>query len=246
MYIGVIPVKGTITQRLYSSMKPVLDYVAKKNKVRGVIIHINSGGGEAVASELFYNHFMDIAAKKPVFAYIEGVGASGAYWVALAAQKIYAFSGSVIGSIGVVSIIPNVKGLMQKLGIDIQSVKIGEYKDALSPFSSDTTAGKEMLTKIMRESYERFVSIVKARRRITDAAMEKIAQGQVFSVSESMENRLLDNVGTFTDVIDDMSRVLAGLRKYRVLTPPRPFLARMFDSTFSDMSIESFLGTGHR
>ncbi len=246
MYIAVVPIHGTINQRMYSVMRPVLEYVSSKNKVKGAIIHINSGGGEAVASELFYNHFMEISAKKPVYAYIEGTGASGAYWIALSAQKIYAFSGSVVGSIGVLSIIPNVRKMLDKIGVEIHSIKIGEYKDALMPFGEKDPEAEEMVKKIMQESYERFVSIVRARRRISDDSLNRIAQGQIFSVSQALEERLVDNMGTFGDVVGDMSRILAGLKKYKVITPPRPFFQRMFDIPGSQGIMESILSAIQR
>lgn len=246
MYIGVIPIRGTINMRLYGRLKPILDYAAARNRVGGVIIHINSPGGEAVASELFYNSFRKIAMRKPVYSYIEGMGASGAYWISLAGTRIYAFSGSVIGSIGVVSLIPNVNKLLEKIGVEMRSIKIGEYKDALSPFSTDRELGKDMIERIMQESYEKFMSTVRDRRKIAEEDIGRIAQGQIFSVSESIRERLIDSTGSFEDVINDMSKVLRGVRKFRMLEPSRPFMQRMFESAVGDSPLQSLLTAEYR
>lgn len=241
MYIGVIPVTGTINMRQYSRLKGILEYAAVKNRVGGVIIHINSSGGEAVASELFYNSFRKIALKKPVYSYIEGMGASGAYWISLAGTKIYAFSGSVVGSIGVVSLVPNVNRLLEKIGIEVQSIKIGEFKDALSPFSTDREVGKDMITRIMQESYEKFISTVRERRKIGEKEIRKLAQGQIFSVSDSVKEKLIDSIGTFEDVVGDMSKSLRGVKKTRILQPSRPFMQRMFESVVGSSLVDSIL-----
>ncbi len=246
MYIGVIPVVGTINMRLYSKMKGIIEYAAQKNKVGAVIIHINSSGGEAVASELFYNSFRKVAMRKPLYAYIEGMGASGAYWVSLAASKIYAFSGSIIGSIGVVSIIPKISRLMEKLGIDIQSIKIGEYKDALSPFSTDSQYGIDMINRIMKESYEKFVSTVRERRNISEEDLKRIAQGQLFSVSESINEKLIDSVGTFEETIKEVSKTIRGVTKFKRLEPAKPFMQRMMEGAMGDSPIQSLLSMGNR
>lgn len=239
MYIAVIPVRGAINMRLYDRMKGVLDYAESKHKIAGIIIHINSQGGEAVASELFYNSFSRIALKKPVYAYIEGMGASGAYWVALAASRIYAFSGSIVGSIGVVSIIPNVNRLLDKIGVEIDSVKIGEYKDALSPFASDREQGKEMIGRIMKDSYDKFTTVVRSRRKLGKSDIERIAQGQIFSVSEAIKEKLIDSEGTFDDVKEQMTKTLHGLKKFRVVEPHRPMLQRMMERVFGDSPLQS-------
>lgn len=234
MYIAVIPIRGNINQRMRKSIVPIIRYASIKRKVAGVILHINSGGGDAVYSEIIYNELTELASKKPLYSYIEGIGASGAYWIAMASQKIFAFNSSIVGSIGVISILPNVNDFLKRLGIRMDMVKMGIYKDSLSPFSQDDH-GREIIEGIIRESYERFVDLVSKKRNIPAEEMKEIAQGQVFSVVEALNKRLIDRAGKFSDVIEDLSQKIGGVKKFRMMEPRVPFLNRLIQGISSSL-----------
>ncbi|MCL4334972.1 MAG: signal peptide peptidase SppA [Candidatus Thermoplasmatota archaeon] len=234
MYIAVIPIKGNINQRMQRSIVPIIRYASARKKVAGAILHINSGGGDAVSSELIYNECVELSRKKPLYAYIEGIGASGAYWISMASQKIFAFNSSIVGSIGVISIMPNISNFLQKIGIRVDTIKMGMYKDSLSPFSTDDH-GKEIIENIIRESYDRFVELVSNKRNISMEDMKEIAQGQVFSVGESLRRKLIDASGTLKDVVDDISLKTRGVKKVRFMEPKVPVFQRLIQGISSAM-----------
>ncbi len=105
---------------------------------------MNSGGGDAASSEMLMYAVNKIRKIKPVFAEIEGVGATGVYWVASACRKIYTMNTSIIGSIGVIGINLNIKELLNMIGVRMDIVKMGEYKDILSPFSDSDMNRKKV------------------------------------------------------------------------------------------------------
>ena len=128
MVIARVDLTGTLNSRLARQYRDVFSYVENSNKVKALILTLNSGGGDAASSEMLMESVKKIKRNKPVFTVIEGVGASGAYWIASASTKIYAMSTSITGSIGVIGINPNVKELLNKIGIKMDIVKMGKLQ----------------------------------------------------------------------------------------------------------------------
>ena len=233
MYVAKINFSGRISQRSLYEYGPILEYVERKKKISGLILVINSGGGDAASSQLLFKRIRKIDAKKPVYAYINGVGASGAYWMACACRKIYSLETSIVGSIGVISMVPNFKNLMDKIGVRMDIDKIGKYKDMNSPFRDPDEETARKYHEILEEVFEVFRDSVKERRKFTSQEMENIATGEVFAPKKAKEIRLIDEIGDSEAAIDDMSRAYGTGTRTKSFAPRRPLVSRVLGSGFS-------------
>jgi protease-4 len=155
------------------------------------------------------------------------VGASGAYWMACACRKIYSLETSIVGSIGVISMVPNFKSLMDRIGVRVDVDKIGRYKDMNSPFSEPDKESSEKYHEILEEIFSVFRDSVKERRKFTDGEIEKIATGEVFAPRKAKELRLIDGIGDSETAIDDMSTLYHTGKKTRSFAPRRPLISRV-------------------
>ena len=227
MYVAKINFSGKISQRALNDYWPILELVERKKKIAGVILVINSGGGDATSSQLLFNKIRKIDARKPVYAYINGVGASGAYWMACACRKIYSLETSIVGSIGVISMVPNFRSLMDRIGIRMDVDKIGRYKDMNSAFSEPDKESSEKYHEILAEIFKVFRDSVKERRKFTDEEMEKIATGEVFAPRKAMELKLIDGIGDSESALEDMSTLYKTGKKTRSFAPRRPLVSRI-------------------
>lgn len=242
-FIASTEISGTINSRKLSMLMPILEAVNRSGKVRGLLIHLNSSGGEANASEVIFRKILEIREKKPVISYVTGICASGAYWIASASSKIYAMETSLIGSIGVISISPNVRRLMERLGVDVQIIKAGEFKDSMNPFGLPSEAGREKMEKIIKTAYNIFWNSVSRERKIPDDRREIIATGEIFSSHEAMEYGLIDTIGGYSEALSEIQK-LSDTKKIRNLAPRRSFVSRFLNMALADAMIELLDSTG--
>lgn len=231
MYISVLNFKGTITGSSPGTYMPALRYIEKKNKVKALLLIINSGGGDANATEILYNQLMKISSKKPVYALIEGIGASGAYWLACSAEKIFAMRTSLVGSIGVISMSPDFSEFLDTMGIKMRINKVGKYKDINSPFRPMTEEENTIYNNIMKDVYSVFREEVKKRRNLGEDIMEEIATGLVFSAEQAKKNGLIDGIANLETVVDEL-KAKTGTNSLKNLTPKKPFISRLMSLSF--------------
>ena len=202
----------------------------RRSGVSGWVIAINSPGGVVAPSQSIYQELMRIRTEDevPMIASIGSVGASGGYYVALAADTIMALPGSITGSIGVVMEFPNVKGLMDKVGVEMEVVTSGDRKDVGSPFREMEEDDRAVLRSLVGDVHEQFVAVVAGRRGMTAEQVRPLADGRIFSGRQARELGLVDELGNLPDAIA-MAGNMAGLgRDPRVVRPPRdelPWLA---------------------
>ncbi len=234
-------IAGTINSRKASEMAPILDAANRSSRIRGVLIHINSSGGEANASERIYRKISAIKAKKPVFVHVTGICASGAYWIASAATKIYAMETSLVGSIGVISITPNVRRLMERIGVDVKVLKAGNLKDMGNPFVVMDDKAMEKMTSIIKSAYNSFWSSVSRERKLPEEKKDQIATGEIFTSSDSLSLGLIDAVGDGELALEDLRRT-TGIRKMKFITPRRPIIGRIIGSAV-DQAIQETLSS---
>lgn len=230
MYIAAVELTGRITRRSLTDYMPILNYIRDKKKAGALMIVMNSEGGDANSSEILYNRIREISEKKPVYSIIEGMGASGAYWIATASSRIYAMETSIVGSIGVISIMPNVQNLLQKIGVSMEVNKIGRFKDMTSPFKEMDQESRERLNRLLEVTYQRFRKDVVANRKIEETRVEDVCNGQVFSAADALENHLIDEIGDSSRVADELAGKLGIKRKVRLFTPRKPFVNRLINS----------------
>lgn len=241
MVIARVDLAGTLNSRIANQYRDVFSFIENSKKVKALILILNSGGGDAASSEILMESVNKIRKTKPVFAVIEGTGASGAYWIASASTKIYAMSTSVTGSIGVIGMNPNVKELLNKIGVRMDIIKMGEYKDMLNPFSEIDSVGREKYKEILEFSYGVFKNSVAQNRGLSAEEIETVATGEIFSPSRALELRLIDKIGTYDDALSDMIKSYNLKRKMRIFSPRKTFLERMVSSSLMSTLMERIL-----
>ncbi len=219
--IVLVDVSGTIVNEprrtlLGAGENPVSLFVEKLNKARrddgviGLILRINSPGGSVTASDIMYTEvgrFRRMRPDVPVLALIEGTGASGAYYLAVGAEEIYAHPTSVTGSIGVIVPAFSVAGTMAKLGITAEMITSGPFKDLASPFEPLDPEDLAILQAIVDEFHEAFIAVVdRGRPDLSADDVRRIADGRVYTGRQALELGLVDRLGTIHDALDGIKQ----------------------------------------
>jgi protease-4 len=193
------------------------------SRVKAVVLRINSPGGTVTASDIVYRELEIFRAAKgiPVVAVLMDVAASGGYYIALAADTIVAHPTTVTGSIGTIMISLNAEGLMEKIGVRAQAIKSGERKDMGSPFRTLTAEERAIFQSVIDELNRQFVTKVMARRRLTEEAARRLADGRIYTADQALAHGLIDRVGYMGDAVA-VARKAAGLPEARVVVYHRP------------------------
>lgn len=167
----------------------------EKSSAAAVVVHINSPGGTTAGSEQLYDALVRLKAKKPVVVVVEGLAASGGYITAIAADHIVAQQSSLVGSIGVLFQYPNFTELMKTVGVKVEEVKSSPLKAAPNGFEPTSPEARAALDSLVKDSYAWFRGLVKQRRGMDDATLEKVADGRVFTGRQAVELKLVDALG---------------------------------------------------
>jgi len=202
--VAVVKLEGeisNISDSLFSSNKTSFDVIDELEQakddpgVNAILLEINSPGGSAVASKQIFDKVMDI--EKPVVVWISDVGASGGYYVASGADLIVAEEDSITGSIGVISILPNYEGLMEKLGVEYRVFKSGELKDLGSPFRDFTQDENVLFNEVLIQIHENFKkNVLKGRQgKISKTTLDSIADGRILTGLQAKNVGLIDETG---------------------------------------------------
>lgn len=164
--------------------------------IKGVLLVVNSPGGAVAPSVELTYAIKELAQIKPVVAYASGVMASGSYYASIWANKIYANPGSMIGSIGVIFQGANVKELMEKIGINTQTVKAGRFKEAGTPTRDWNAYEKEELEKVINDTYDMFITDVAQARKLKKQNHTQFADAHIFTSRQAKKVGLIDEVST--------------------------------------------------
>jgi len=209
---------------MVARIKEELTKAAEDEKVKAVVLRINSPGGTVSASDILYHEVKAFKEKRkiPVVASIVDVGASGGYYVAAAADKILAHPASVTGSVGVIMMTVNAQGLLEKIGVQTTAVTSGPRKDMGSPFRPMTPEERAIFQSVIDSFYNRFLTVVKdGRPNLSVEQVRKLADGRIYSGDQAMANGLVDGVGYLDDAIESAKQA-AGLSEARVMMYRRP------------------------
>ena len=158
-------------------------------------MHINSPGGTTAGSEQLYDALVRLKAKKPLVVVVEGLAASGGYITAIAADHIVAQQSSLVGSIGVLFQFPNFTELLKTVGVKVEEVKSSPLKAAPNGFEPTSPEARAALDALVKDSYAWFRGLVKERRGMDDALLEKVADGRVFTGRQAVDLKLIDQLG---------------------------------------------------
>ena len=180
----------------------LIERVAETESVRAVIVSIDSPGGSAPGAEALHEGLRRLAAKKPIVSVVQNTAASGGYIAALAADRIFARQTSFVGSIGVLIQVPNVTGLLDKLGVGVEEVKSSPLKAEPSPFKAPTEEGRLALQALIADSYAWFRGLVGERRGLDEALLARVADGRVFTGRQAVELKLVDALGGEAEALD--------------------------------------------
>lgn len=204
-------------------VKEELDKAARDPLIKAVVLRINSPGGMVSAADLMHHEILNFRKERqvPVVASLMGVAASGGYYVAQAAEVIVAQPSGLTGSIGVVALKPNLRGLMEKTGVEAEVVKSGRFKDFWSPFRPASPEEKRLMQAIIDDFSGRFVEVVATGRRLPPARVRALADGRIFPASQAKDLGLVDELGYLEDALA-RAREKAGLTEARVVVYHRP------------------------
>ena len=226
--IAVIELHGVIGTAIREpEFSRLLERVGNNRKVGALVLDIDSPGGSATASDLLYENVRRVGRKKPVVAYVRGLGASGGYYIACGAGTIMASRAALLGSIGVIYLRPILQQLFGKIGIEFSVFKAGRLKDMSGFWRMPTNEEAEKFQGLIGKMYDLFVSVVADSRRLTNERVREIATGEVYTAAEAEELGLIDRQGGFDEAIAEAMRQSGARRKIRHYRPKRPLMSRL-------------------
>ena len=195
--------------------------------VRAVVLRINSPGGVVAPTQEIFNAVRRLReAKKPVVASLGSVAASGGYYVAVAADRIYASPGTLTGSIGVVMQLANLEGLLKKVGVEYVVVKAGAYKDVGNMARAMTPEERRILQSLLDDVYDQFISAVADGRGLDPQAVRSFAEGRIYSGRQAQSLKMVDDLGGLEDAIEAAAKMAGLPAKPKVIYPRRRFSLR--------------------
>lgn len=205
-----------------------LEAAASDKRVKAVVLRINSPGGSVTASDAMYEEILAFRKKtgKPVVACFQDVAASGAYYLACAADEIIAQRTSVTGSLGVVMQMVDLSGTLAKLGIRAEAITSGPFKDAGSPFRVMRPEEREVFQGMVDTFYRRFIEvIVEGRPDLSREQIVKLADGRVYTAEQALESGLVDRIATLREAVV-IARERAGIKAAHAILYRRPLAWR--------------------
>ncbi len=229
--LAVIELRGVITSS--EDIVRQLKKYGDSRGVRGIVLHIESPGGGVVASQEMYEEVRKVRdAGKPVVVSMGALAASGGYYVACGGTRLVANRGTLTGSIGVISEFLQLKNALEKLGIDMKTIKAGKLKDAGSPTKKMTEEDQQYFQALMDEVHDQFKEVVTRERRLSPAKVRALADGRVFTGEQAVALGLVDTIGTFEDAVH-IAGALAGIEGEPAIVKERKRQA-WFESMFGD------------
>jgi len=218
--IGVITIAGTILT-CDETLKEMKKF-RNKSSIRAILLRINSPGGTVAPAQEIYREIEKIRKKKPVVASIETVGASAAYYIASSADRIVCSKGSITGSIGVIMMLPDIHKVIEKIGVNVNVIKAGAFKDIGSGIKPLDDQERDILQNFAKEVHEQFISDVLQGRKgkIEEDKLREIADGRFFTGQSAKELGLVDSMGNFYDAVK-VAANLSGIKGEPELEYPK-------------------------
>jgi protease-4 len=224
--IGVIHIEGTI-----SDPEPVLSQLVEfrdDRRIKAIILRINSPGGGVGASQEIYSEVQKTNRTKKVIVSLGGTAASGGYYIASAGDKIVASPGTLTGSIGVIMEFIQIQELFKKIGVNLEVLKSGEYKDIGSPYRELTEKDKDLLIDLISDIQEQFIDAVAKGRNMPVEKVREIADGRILTGAMAKDLGLVDQLGNFQDAVD-LAKNMAGIKGEVDLVLPKKKGIRILD-----------------
>ena len=236
--IGVVSITGTISSSKIISSE--LAKFAKDDSISAIILRINSPGGGVGATQEIYREVQKITPQKPVVASMGSIAASGGYYVAAPATKIVSNPGTITGSIGVFIQFVRLEELMNKIGVDLEIVKSGEFKDMGSPDRKLTQRDREIIDALIKDLQGQFVSAVASGRNLPVEKVQEIADGRIFSGARAKDLGLVDFMGNFQDAVE-ITKKIVGIKGDVALVYPKKSTGELWN-LFLESSVRNIVG----
>ncbi len=216
--VGLVEVKGLIIDPQETVRQ--LRSLGKQDNVKAVVLRIDSPGGVVGPSQEIHAEVKKLSARKKVIVSMGSIAASGGYYIAAGANRIFANPGTITGSIGVLMRFSNLEGLMGKVGMKSFTLKTGKYKDVGSPARPMTDQEKAMLQQVIDNTHGQFVKAVAEGRKLPEEAVRSIADGRIFTGEQALALKLVDRLGTLQDAIDEAGKLAEIKGEPEVIRPP--------------------------
>jgi len=231
--IGVLPIDGTITES--DALVAQLVEFRKDRRIKAIILRVNSPGGSVGPSQEIYREIRKTAETKKVVASLGSLAASGGYYAASAADRIVANPGTLAGSIGVIMEFVQVEDLLKKIGVSVEVLKTGEFKDIGSPHRKLSERDREMIRALVFDVQRQFVEAVAQGRNLPVEKVREIADGRVLSGAQCKDLGLVDQLGNFQDAVD-LAKTLAGIKGEATLVYPKKSRGKWLNLLLQDTS----------
>lgn len=209
---------------MIEDMKEALQKARQDDAIRGLIIRISSPGGTITGTDVLYHELVEFKKEQGirVTACLMDIGASGGYYVATAADEIIAHPTTLTGSLSVIAMKFNIKGLLDLVGIQEETVKSGKLKDIWSPFRPSTEEEQKIMQNIINTFHVRFVDVIaEGRHNLTREEIEKLADGRIYTAHQARDLKLIDHIGYMDDAIERLKKSL-GITMATIITYGRP------------------------
>jgi protease-4 len=231
---------GSVTDTMVDDMRAALQQARDDSRVKGIVLEIDSPGGEVTASDAIYSAVVKTRKRKPVVVYMDSLAASGGYYVSCGGKFLMANEKSITGSIGVIIQTLNYEQLFNKVGLASVVFKSGKFKDMLNGARPITPEERELVQNFIMKTYDKFLGIVAKERKLpADQLRNTIADGRILSGKEALENKLIDGLGELDDAFSK-AKELANAPDATVVKYGPPFSLARFLRIFgsSDSKIE--------
>ena len=196
--VAVVEIHGVIGNQVrIPAYSRIFESAARNKSVRAMLLDIDSPGGSAAGSEVLFRGIRRVAEVKPVYAYVSGLGASGGYYLACAASKVYALPTALVGSIGVIYLRPVLEQLLSKIGVKFSVFKSGEFKDMTGFWRSPTDQESVKFQELINEVYDNFVAVVADGRSLEETKVREMATGEIMTAQRGIGLGLVDQIGDF-------------------------------------------------
>ena len=215
------------------ALNQALDEVVENKDIKGVVLRIDSPGGDAMTSEIILNTMRNLKGKKPVVVSMGNVAASGGYYIACLGDKIYADPMTITGSIGVFAAFPNIKGLADRIGVNAEQVNSNKNSMGYSLFEPLSEGFKNSTRSAIKKIYSTFKSRVAEGRSLEMEKVESLSQGRVWSGKDAQENGLVDALGGLEDAINTAAE-MADIENFNIVDYPK------HEDEFEQMIVDAF------
>lgn len=231
---------GNVSDSMVDDMRAALQQARDDDRVKAIVLEIDSPGGEVTASDTIYNAVVKTRAKKPVVVYMETLAASGGYYISCGGKYIMANETTITGSIGVIIQTLNYEQLFNKVGLASVVFKSGKFKDILNGARPMTPEERELIQGFVMKTYDKFLGIVAKERSLpADSLRNGLADGRILSGKEALDAKLIDGVGQIEDAFGK-AKQLGGAPQATVVKYGPPFSLGRFFRAFGESGKTKF------